>query len=102
MPELSARNARMRSLLLGLWAALTVASFAHASDEARQAAFARAMTLLDAGEPARAVDILGPLFEESREPRVRLELARAWLASGELQRARDLFVSAYEAEPPRR
>jgi hypothetical protein len=90
----------MRPLLFALWASLAVTSSAHASNSARQSAFARAMTLLESGEPARAVEILSPLFEESREPRVRLELARALLASGDLKRARALFVAAYDAEPP--
>ena len=73
---------------------------AFAGAEARQEAFQRAMILLEQGQAEAAITPLQQLYGETREPRVRLELARAFLFAGDLAQAKALFIAAYEDNPP--
>lgn len=93
----------MNPSLLGL--ALTIcllfaASSACSDEAANQARFSAAMVLVGRGQPAEAVPILQALYDETKAPRVRLELARALLLSGRKGQARKDFVEAYEDNPP--
>ena len=47
-----------------------------------------------------AVPILERLFNNTRAPRIRLELARALFLAGDLTASKRLFVEAYKAAPP--
>ena len=65
----------------------TVASASPAESE-RQ--FEEAMGWIAAGEPDAALPILRRLFRGTRAPRVRLELARALMLSGQTGEARQV------------
>ena len=79
---------------------LLVSSPALAGGEARQEAFERALILLEQGQAEAAISPLQQLYGETKEPRVRLELARAYLFAGEFAQAKALFIAAYEDNPP--
>src|SRR5262249_53863968 len=77
-----------------------VASSAKADDASTNIEFQKAIYLIENGYPLDAAIILERLFQETGAPRIRLELARALMRSGQLDQARKLFVEAYEANPP--
>ena len=87
------------TILFGVFAILSSTPTLSAEDE-RQVQFSHAMTLIEQGHPILAAQILTSLYETTHEPRVRLELARASFLAQDLDRARKLFVSAYEDNPP--
>jgi hypothetical protein len=76
---------------------VTVAAASPADSERR---FEEAMGWIAAGQSSAAVPILRRLYRETKAPRVRLELARALMLSGESALARQVFVEAYEDDPP--
>lgn len=86
-------------LLLGAIASLS-STFTHSVENERQAQFSQAMSLIEQGRPSDAARMLDALYEDTREPRVRLEFARAAFLAHDLNKARKLFVLAYEDNPP--
>lgn len=62
--------------------------------------FVEALTLLEAGYTQIATAKLRALFAVTPTPRIRLELARALMLTGELTEAKELFVEAFKANPP--
>jgi hypothetical protein len=76
-----------------------IAGSARAQD-ANQTVFLRAMQLMESSQPLQAAEQLERLYAETGAPRVRLELARAYYAANNHTKARELFVAAYEDNPP--
>ena len=64
------------------------------------ATFKNGLALIEQGQPQLAVPILSKLYDETNAPRVKLELARAYFAEGNLSEARRIFIEAYEQNPP--
>lgn len=62
--------------------------------------FQGALRLIDLGQAAAAVPILQRLYDQTRAPRIRLELARALWLAGRVDEARSLFVEAFKNNPP--
>lgn len=89
----------MRTILLA-GAAISAASTAQTVDADVQARFLRALALADAGQFRFAAAELGSLYLKAPTPRIRLELARVLMLSGQLADARSLFLKAYADNPP--
>ncbi|MCM8558275.1 tetratricopeptide repeat protein [Sphingomicrobium sediminis] len=70
------------------------------SETENQRQFLIGLQLIAEGRPEEAVDVLSDLYARSPTPRIRLELARALMLSGRLGEARQLFVEAYDDDPP--
>ena len=64
------------------------------------AVFKQGLAFLEQGQPQLAVPILLKLYDETKAPRVKLELARAYLLNGDVSEARRIFIEAYEQNPP--
>lgn len=62
--------------------------------------FQSALRLIDLGQVAVAIPILQRLYDQTRAPRIRLELARALWLVGRVDEARTLFVEAFKNDPP--
>lgn len=62
--------------------------------------FQSALRLIDLGQVAVAIPILQRLYDQTRAPRIRLELARALWLAGRVDEARTLFVEAFKNDPP--
>jgi hypothetical protein len=74
------------------------ASPAFATDA--QQRFLEALTLVNLGKPQEGAALLRQLYAEMPTARVRLELARALMLSGQLAEAKKLFIAAYKDNPP--
>lgn len=86
--------------LMALYCAISTPALAEADQSRIQAQFSDALKSLDAGDAGGAAEKLGRLYTVTRAPRVRLEWARALAASGQLAKAREVLVEAYEDDPP--
>ena len=62
--------------------------------------FQSALRLIDLGQVAVAIPILQRLYDQTRAPRIRLELARALWLAGRVDEARALFIEAFKNDPP--
>lgn len=65
-----------------------------------QGRFEEALSLISRGQAVAGAAILEKLYEETRAPRIRLELARAYFFLGRHEEAKALFIVAYEDHPP--
>lgn len=90
----------MRPTALGFLLAISLASPALAAGDATDSKFIAALQQLDNGHAAEAIPALEALYAQTKAPRVRLELARAYLFAGMKEKARDTFIAAYEDNPP--
>jgi thioredoxin-like negative regulator of GroEL len=79
---------------------LCLSSTALAAGNENDAKFLAELQKLDNGHAAEAIPALEALYAETKAPRVRLELARAYLFAGMKEKARDTFIAAYEDNPP--
>jgi len=87
-----------RALVAVLALALGTFGSAWAQDQAadpNQQVFLTGVQAMDAGDYARAIQVLGPLAETTGAPRVRLELARALYLDKQYLRARAEFLRVY-------
>lgn len=64
------------------------------------AEFQHALRLIELGQALVAVPILKRLYDQTRAPRIRLELARALWLTDLKDEARSLFVEAFKDAPP--
>ena len=90
----------MRPTALGFLLAISLASPALAAGDATDSKFLGALQQLDNGQANEAIPALEALYAETKAPRVRLELARAYLFAGMKEKARETFIAAYEDNPP--
>jgi hypothetical protein len=77
--------------------ALARPSIAEAEDFEQR--FLLALTLINQGRAQEGVGVLRILYAEAPTPRIRLELARALMFTGESKEAKHLFVQAYNENP---
>ncbi|MFP5394606.1 MAG: tetratricopeptide repeat protein [Alphaproteobacteria bacterium] len=89
----------MRLLIVGVLFTLGAAP-ALGNQIETQNQFLQAINLLEQGRAEEAAELLNVLYLESPTPRIRLELARALMLSGNLREAKRLFVEAYKNNPP--
>jgi len=90
----------VRPTALGFLLAISLASPALAAGDATDSKFLGALQQLDNGQANEAIPALEALYAETKAPRVRLELARAYLFAGMKEKARETFIAAYEDNPP--
>lgn len=71
-----------------------------ASPQEIEGEFQRALKLVEIGWVENAIPVFERLYDQTRAPRIRLELARALWLIGRADEARLLFVEAFKDDPP--
>ena len=90
----------MRFTGIALLLVISLASPALAAGDATDSNFLAALQQIDNGQATEAIAALEALYAKTKAPRVRLELARAYLFAGMKEKARETFIAAYEDNPP--